>query len=60
MTNFQREEARIVHESDAVKRYAKIQVECELWSEEQAADYVMKRLAALQKEWNALHDKLKE
>lgn len=60
MTNFQREESRIMCEAHSAKRYAKIQLDCSLWTEEQAATYTNERLAALQKEWVALHDKLKE
>lgn len=60
MTNFEREETRIIHERDAAKRYADAQVVCGAWDKEEAEDWLNHRLLELHAEWCELHDKLKE
>lgn len=59
MTNFERAKTTLRHERDAVKRYARAQVECGAWDAEEAADYVMERLLDIHKRWTELHDMLK-
>ena len=60
MTNFEREENRIIFESQNAQRYAMMQVECSAWDADYAGAWLANRLGHLQAEWNELHDELKE
>lgn len=60
MTNFERTKTELEHERDAAKRYARAQVECGAWDEEEAANYLVEKLLDIHKRWTELHDMLKE
>lgn len=56
MTNFEREEGRIVSESQNAQRYAQMQIECGAWEPFYAEAWLANRLGHLQAEWNELHN----
>lgn len=60
MTNFEREEGRILCEADSAKKHALRQITSGIWSKRRAHEYLNKRLYELQQEWFNLHRKLVE
>lgn len=60
MTNFEREEGRILCEADSAKKHALRQITSGAWTKRQAHEYLNKRLYELQREWFNLHRKLVE
>lgn len=60
MTNFEREEGRILCEADSAKKHALRQITSGAWTKRQAHEYLNKRLCELQREWFLLHRKLVE